>query len=116
MNEQCLKITTDAEKKLEKLYLTVTVEALLIGITSIGVIFYYLQLTTFTVLQAIGTVLIVLLVASIVLMIRKKNIKKKLVFELEQNASNESELKTYLEQNPLEFELIRPLFITPVRR
>lgn len=116
MNEQCLKITADAEKKLEKIYLSVTVEALLIAITSIGVILYYLRLTAFTVLQAIGAILIILLVASIVLMFRKKSIKKKLILELEQNASGEAELKTYLEQNPLEFELIRPLFIAPVKR
>ncbi len=116
MNEQCLKITENAEKKMEKLYLSVTVEAIFIDMTLVGVLLYYLPWTTFTVLQAIGATLIILLFASIVLMLRKKTIRKHLISELEQNASSEAELKTYLEQNPLDFELIRPLFIAPIKR
>ena len=116
MNENCLKIAEEAEKKMEKIYLSVSLEAFLIDITLVGVLFYHLRLTTFTVFQAIGATLIVLVVASIVLMLRKKHLKKQLVLNLEQNESNEAEFKEHLEQNPLAFELIRPLFITPNRR
>ena len=111
MNEECHPIAERAEKQMEKVYLSVTIEALIIEITALGVIFYYLHLTAFTVMQAIGASLIILLVASIVIMLRKKRIKKKIVDELEQSGISAEAFKTYLEANTLEYELIRPLFI-----
>ena len=112
MNHSCPEIAEDAEKKLEKLYISVTVEALVLSAAAIVVLLvYHRTFTAFIVMQVIGCILIILVVSSIILLVRKKRIKKEVLQQLKDNGHSEEAFVAQLTENPIEFELVRPLFI-----
>ena len=68
------KIASDTEKLLEKLYLSVSILALISIISFCTIIFIFIGFSSFSVMQSIGSILFVLLIASVYLFFRKKYI------------------------------------------
>lgn len=110
MNETIQKLATDNEHFLEKLYIAVSIEALALEIPLVTLIFYYLGMTAFSVLQAIGTTLMILLIGSGTIHFRKKRLKKRIIASLQENNIPEDDFLAFLKTPENDCEFLLALF------
>ncbi len=113
MNETMQKLANDNEHFLEKLYIAVSIEALALEIPLVSIIFYYLGMTTFAVLQAIGSTLMILLVGSGILHFRKNHLKKRVIAALHENNIPEDTFHAFLKTPECNCEFLLALFTPP---
>ncbi|MBR4986613.1 MAG: hypothetical protein IKY83_12850 [Proteobacteria bacterium] len=104
------KIAASNDEKLAKIYIASTIECLLFAATSAGLILYYLGFTAFSVLQSIGSILLMLMIFTAVLKFRKSNIKKNIEKQY-QSDSDRIEFENFLRSHYLEYEFLYALII-----
>ena len=101
------------DRKLARVYVIVTVEALVFECAIACMIFFKLGFSSFTLLQVIGTALLILVIGSISLQIRKRNIKNSILSSLATREISETDFMEFLNTHPTQFEFIQALFISP---
>ena len=110
MNQAMTDIASLHDRKLAKVYVTVTAEALVFEGAIACMIFYWLGFSAFTLLQVIGTALLILVIGSVSLQIRKKHIKNSILSSLSELEISETDFKEFLGSHPAQFEFIQALF------
>ena len=108
------KLASSYDEKLAKIYITCTVECFLFSAASVGMILYYLGFTSFSILQSIGSILFMLLIFTLVLKIRKSNVKKSIE---KQYTSDEDRaaFESYLKTHSLDYEFLYAVMIKPAK-
>ena len=106
------QIAQQFDNEIAKLYLATTAEAAIFALASGGIIFFFLGLTAFTILQTIGMLLLAMLLGKAWLKIRKNKIRQNLQKQLQEKQISETEWKTFLESNPASFEFLKPLYFS----
>ena len=119
-----MQTASTTEKKLEKLYLTLTGIALSTAIIFCTIIFVNLGFSSFTIMQAIGSILFIMFITSVILYLKKKSIYQNVLQTLSQtsdsdnsskiNDSSDDNHKTlffqFLNEHLTDFELTQNLF------
>lgn len=104
------QIANAFDEKLAKIYISVTVECLIVSAVCAGMIIFYLGFTTFAVLQSIGCILWMLLIFTLVLKIRKSHVKRDIEAHYT-DASDLAEFENYLKAHSLEHEFLYAVMI-----
>ena len=106
------KLASACDEKLAKIYIASTVECILFSATCVGMILYYLGFTSFSILQSIGSILFMLLIFTLVLKIRKSNVKKDI--EKHYNSDDDrAEFESFLKEHSLDYEFLYAVMIKP---
>lgn len=106
------QIASTFDEKLAKIYISVTVECLIFSAVCAGMIIFYLGFTAFAVLQSIGCILLMLLIFTLVLKLRKSHVKRDIEAQYPE-ASDLAEFENYLKAHSLDHEFLYAVMINP---
>ncbi len=109
----CHNTAQSFEHKIAQIYLASTAEAILFEIAVLCVIFIKAGFSSFTIMQAIGMSLMILLIISAIIHFRKKKIKEQLLQKLNEAECSEEKMLDFFKQNPAEFEFVQALLNPP---
>lgn len=98
------------DNEIARLYIATTVEAACFAVCMGGIIIFFLGWTSFAILQAIGMVLMAMLLGKAVLKLRLGRIKKRLEKKLEQNQIDKDKFMEFLKDQAMTFEFLNRLY------
>ena len=116
-----------AEKKLEKLYLILSLSALFLAIIICTILLIHFGFSSFSIMMSIGSILMIMFITSAILFFTKKSIYCKIQQTLHTNPTspqdstespndNLSQFARFLNEHALEFELTHNLFNTYTKK
>ena len=113
MSDAIEDIAREADGRLARLYITVTAEAVAIDAAIVILIFAMLGLSSFTVMQAIGTTLFALVVGGAVLHVRRRGVRRRTLEALQGAGIPEDDFSEFLRSKPTDFDFLRDMFLAP---
>ncbi len=112
MHDELSHIAQDADQQLAKLYLSITLEVLIMDVALLSLLFAMLGFSTFILLQAFGITLLLLVIGSAILQFRKKSIRRRTEEILRQKQIAQEEWLQMLRQSPAEYEFLHALYLS----
>jgi|GEM_PF-6862958 len=94
------------EQALSKIYLIHTIEALLVAITGLFIILYYLPLSAFAILQCVGWCLLVITIGKFILDKRRKKILLQTLTQLDAAEISGSNFEAFISAHRSQYELV----------